>query len=457
MKLTGYFNQFLRDTVNLRQTRLDDLDSRVESITTALTNASGLKGRVVDTVPQGSWAHKTIIEPGPNLEFDADFLLQLTEEPAWADDPRQYANAVWDALSNHGTYGSMSSKKDRCVRVSYANDCHVDVVPYVVTSTGAERIINRKTNEFEDTNPVGFTDWLQAKDDITGGDLRRVLRLLKYLRDFRGAFSIKSVLLTTLAGNVVEAWFGGADDRYQDVPTTLVNLVEDLDAWLQARPTKPPICDPSCPTTSFDHRWNDTEYESFRSKIHDLAPRLREAYDTAGTAASVTAWQDIFGPSFPAALAAAALTGSTSTTAALPPKLRRAPKEQFVEDKFPVAIRNTVSITAEVSEPSYPNRKARRRALKSRRGWVPKHRTLWFKMVHTDVVGPYDVYWKVRNTGHEATVQNALRGEIVRDMGLRERTETSLYTGRHYVECYIVKDGVCVARSWAPVNIPPTS
>ena len=42
----------------------------------------------LDAIPQGSWAHETIIQPGPNLEFDADFLLQLDEVTDWS--PRQY-------------------------------------------------------------------------------------------------------------------------------------------------------------------------------------------------------------------------------------------------------------------------------------------------------------------------------------------------------------------------------
>src|SRR5205807_9151142 len=132
----------------------------------------------------------------------------------------------------HSTYGSMSSKKDRCVRVRYANDCHIDVVPFVILGSGREVIINRATNQFEDTNPVGFTEWLQEKDDLTGGNLRQVIRILKYLRDHRGAFRVKSVLLTTLVGGVADAWRTYDADYYKDVPTTLVHLVEDLDVWL---------------------------------------------------------------------------------------------------------------------------------------------------------------------------------------------------------------------------------
>jgi hypothetical protein len=54
MKLLDYFSRFLKDTVNLNQSRLDDLDTRVDRITDALKGAADLDGRVLDTVPQGS-------------------------------------------------------------------------------------------------------------------------------------------------------------------------------------------------------------------------------------------------------------------------------------------------------------------------------------------------------------------------------------------------------------------
>lgn len=454
MKLTEYFAQLLVDTVNLNQSRLDNLDSRVDSITSALKGASVLDGRVIDTVPQGSWAHRTIIRPATGIQFDADFLVQIDEDLDWNDNPRQYSNAVWKALSAHGTYGSMSEKKDRCVRVRYANECHIDVVAYVVQSDGRQVIVNRSTNEFENTNPVGFTEWIQEKDRLTGGDLRKVLRLLKYLRDYRNAFSIKSVLLTTVVGNVVDTWRTYDPDYYKDVPTTLVHLVQDLDQWLQAHPWKPSICDPSCPATSFDHRWTEEHYLRFRDKIHDLSPKITDAYNTAGIAASVTAWQRVFGASFPSTLRSATVVpNAQSLTKSFIPPPDRAPKERFIEEMYPVSETNHVEITCEVTEPQYANRTARRRALRSRNGRVPKNRKLLFEVVSTNVPAPFSTFWKVRNYGSEARSRGALRGEIYADGGNRQRTETTSYIGHHYVECYIVKDGVCVARAREPVII----
>jgi hypothetical protein len=451
IKLIEYFRAFLEDIVNLNQSRLDDLDERVPRITAALEADKNIGSDILDSIPQGSWAHRTIIRPKPAHEFDADFLIQIAERREWKDDPRKYANAIWDALCDSSIYKDKVARKDRCVRVTYANDCHVDVVPYVVLDD-REVIINRVTNEFEDTNPVAFTEWLQGKDDVTESDLRRVIRLLKYLRDHRGSFTIKSVLLTALVGGVVEDWKATLDaDYYKDVPTTLLHVVEDLDTWLQARPTKPSITDPGCPSTTFDHRWTQTQYQAFRTRIHELAPQIRTAYDTAGVNDSLQAWQDVFGDSFktPAVKASAEPVLAKTAAAAVIARGPRAPHERFIDDMFPVNLTHTVTVECEVAQPV--NRAQRRMRLRSRGHHVGRGRWLLFKLVHTDVKAPYDVYWKVRNRGPQASGRE--RGKIFRDTGQRQQRESTLFRGPHYVECYIVKDKVCVAAAHVAVNI----
>lgn len=69
----------------------------------------------------------------------------------------------------------------------------------------------------------------------------------------------------------------------------------------------------------------------------------------------------------------------------------------------------------------------------------------------TNIPAPFQVFWQVVNTGEEAENAGHLRGQIVQSKtagvgGLTQKEYTS-YTGVHWVECFIVKNGVCVARS----------
>jgi hypothetical protein len=79
--------------------------------------------------------------------------------------------------------------------------------------------------------------------------------------------------------------------------------------------------------------------------------------------------------------------------------------------------------------------------------------SLRFHIVECDVPEPYEVRWKVRNVGDEAVRRNQIRGQIVRDEGRHERKETANFHGPHYVECYVIKNDVCVARDRIDVPI----
>ena len=303
MKLTDYFNVLLRDTVNLSQAKLETLDSRVDKVYKALDTDEQIGHFIIGMTPQGSWAHKTIINPVGNNEFDADFMLDMSENPDWSDDPKNYIEEVYAALHRHSIYGKMPhSRKCRCVRLVYANSMHLDIVPHLNLSDQSEVIVNRDDNIWEQTNPQGFTDWMRSKDTLAAGNLRKVIRLMKYLRDHKNSFTgTRSILLTTLLGEQVTELHTMCDTGYySDVPTALLHLVKDLDDWLQARPTKPSILDPSGSGATFDHRWEQPTYSYFRDRIHVHASEIEDAYRENNKERSIEMWQSIFGDGFKA-------------------------------------------------------------------------------------------------------------------------------------------------------------
>ncbi|MDH6460443.1 hypothetical protein M2302_000598 [Micromonospora sp. A200] len=304
MKHVDYFDNFLKNTVNLSQFNLDKLADRVDAIYKALKADPDLGPRIIKKIPQGSWDQETIISPQNGKPFDADFMLQMHEEDDWSDDVQQYINAVYKVIHNHSIYGDMPhNRKCRCVYVEYANNkMHVDIVPYVILADGRRVIINRDDEKFEATNPSGFTLWMKDKDKITHRNLRKVIRLLKFLRDHKNSFTgTKSILITTLLGEQVAEWKKIADPGYySDLPTALLHMVCDLDEWLQARPDKPSIADPSNSGVTFDHRWSQETYSYFRDRIHAHAAEIDDAYHEIDEETSVKKWQGLFGDKFQA-------------------------------------------------------------------------------------------------------------------------------------------------------------
>lgn len=393
----------------------------------------------------------TIIRPPLGKEFDADFLVQLAEDTSWNADPQKYSDAICEALSNHGIYKITTTQKNRCVRVRYANFCHVDIVAYVVRSDGYEVIVNRTTNNFETTNPIGFTSWLQEKDDLTSATFAR-------------SFAYSSTSETGKAPSPSSPSCSppsSATLSTRGAPSTPTTTKTCPPPW-STRPGGPGRLAASPTIQAADHRSQLSDHfvrpSLDRRAVRGLPgqnpstrPRRPGCLRHRGNRRQHRSWRGVFGDAFPKSLTGAPLSAA-SVLRKIAPRAGRAPKEEFIEDKVEVDVTHGVIVACEVSEPTPLNRAARR-ALRSPANRVPKHRELLFTITDTDVPTPFQVFWKARNTGEEAKRIGQLRGEIHPDEGHHQRKESTLYAGHHWMECCIVKDGVCVARAHEPVLI----
>ncbi len=447
MKLIKHFDAFLVNKVNLSDGRIKQLDDRTAAITSFLESGDDdFATNFIDVLPQGSYAHRTIINPvRANDEFDADLLLYIEEVDGW--EAEDYVQELYTVFRNSSTYRGMVSRHNRCVRIDYANEFHIDVVPYMERHS-QHYITNRDDNLFELTNPEGYNAWLDERNRLANGRLVKVIRLIKYLRDFKDTFDCKSVILSILLGNSVDeasAW--GDDTLYTDVPTSLRKIVDDLDDYLQANETMPSIDDPSEPTENFNHRWDQDRYSNFRNKMHQYRGWIDEAFLEEDIEESKVKWRRLFGDKFG--------TYDTSVKKALEAHLGRqgvTNTEETLLGKWNVPTRINPAYKARVSGRLAKRNGFREYELSKYGNTAPLQSTIKFQVSH-NVPGPVQVYWKVRNTGEEAMAANKIRGQVELDSGTLRRSEPTGYRGRHYVEAYIVKDGVCVAMDHQDVII----
>jgi hypothetical protein len=450
MKFSNDFEVFLRDEVNLNQTRLDRLQQSVDALENFLSEHDIFGEIYLDSIPAGSWAHRTIICPVNDTdEFDADVLLYIKERTDWQ--PKDYIQQLWSAFRSHETYKPLAQRKTRCVRIDYAGDFHIDVVPYL-ERYGSHYITNRREPEdvgsFELSNPETFTEWIDERQRLTNGHFIKTIRLVKYLRDFKNTFDCKSIILMTLLGNQVDQFATNqSSEIFTDVPTTLVTLLEKLANWLPS--TMPDILDPGGTGDNFSTRYKDDwNYDNFRTQIISYAERMRNAYEENSRAESMKEWQEIFGEQFKSdTLARKALSETYSISAPWQ-------GERFIDRvpyNFPIRIdpnfraRITGRVIGLVTGQEIRRNGFRQFELAKHGNRVLKKRRLEFTL-RTNVPAPHTIYWKVRNGGVEASEAQQLRGEISEDQGFQQKTETTLYTGHHYVECFIVKGDTVVAR-----------
>jgi len=157
-------------------------------------------------------------------------------------------------------------------------------------------------------------------------------------------------------------------------------------------------------------------------------------------------WREILGDEFGQATKAV-----TKATQAHLGRVRD--NEQFLERDLGIPVKLNrayeVAISAQVqAKPGF-----RAYDLRGHGGVVIRNRTIRFRVGRCNVPAPYKIYWKVRNTGEEAIRANDIRGRIEADQGTYLRDENTKYRGKHYVECYVVKDGACVAKAHQTVVI----
>ena len=286
------FQDFLRDNVNMNQSPLDRLQTSVGAVDRHLKeHLSGYQ----KMEPQGSFSLGTLIKPvDDNDEYDADIQIVMNPNPKWQ--AKDYIDEIHKALKQNHNYAGKLRLKTRCVTIDYAGDFHLDVVPRV-TSGGRHYVCNRIDNKFEATDGTGYRDWFNEKNRITGGNLKRVVRILKYLRDHRNNYTAKSILLTTLLGNTIRPSDEGTE-AVSSVADTLVTVLTRVDDYLQKNPYMPEIRNPVLPEETFNRHWDQRKYANFRNRVHAHALTARQAKAEPEGERAIKVWQELFGESF---------------------------------------------------------------------------------------------------------------------------------------------------------------
>lgn len=474
LKLPNDFGKFLRDTVNLNQSRLNSLESNVDALKSFIRQQDW-GAKPIDFFGQGSWAHKTIIKPVDGGEFDADLLVMVAPVEKWTAD--RYIDSLYQAFRYSSTYQDKVQRFSHCVTITYVGDRKVDIAPCVKDRlwSGTYEVCNRNTNAFELSAPIEYTAWMRQQNGYSGSNsFRKVTRLLKYLRDIKARFTCPSILLTTLIGNQIY-WWDKNTSAFADTPSTLQTVMGRLDDWLQLRESKPTVTNPALATEDFAAQWTDSQYANFRDMIHKYRVWVDEACDAKTRAESIKAWRRLFGDDFAKGEDVSVLSQSNLvekasgrslilSTAAhldslvddviafgmsmLPAAFYRPPYQQSPPwPRLEVVSRN-VQVTADHHASQHtPNgrRIARGEAL-------PRSGGLWFTAFVNGfefVPEGYRVEWRITNTGTMALVKRQERGKFYISHKQNMRWEGLSYRGVHITEAFIIRtsDNVLVGQS----------
>lgn len=111
--------------------------------------------------PQGSINTGTTVKPPQSCEFDVDVICQLAiSERA----PQQaFLELVYNRLAQRGIY--RLKRMNRCVRVQYENEFHIDITPGIPDiDQGPENILvtDKEQGKWKESNPKDYCKWFKA-------------------------------------------------------------------------------------------------------------------------------------------------------------------------------------------------------------------------------------------------------------------------------------------------------
>lgn len=345
--------------------------------------------------------------------------------------PKRILNRVRDVLK--ARYPSTDVRVDQCVvRVQFTtNKFKFEVQPAFENEDGSFDYPDTVAEAWKVTKPRAEISETKACNDSTSKNMRYLARMARAWKNTNGVV-MGGLLIDTLVHR-----FFSTTSVYDSAGTGSYDLmVRDFFAFLADEPDK----DYYLALGSYQRV---TVKKRFQPKAKKAYNRCIEAIESQGKASANKKWREVFGTSVP--LSSITLEAARAFI----------DTEEFIEDKFQLDISHSVTIDCEVTQDGW--RPASLREMLRGRTPLMANKGLKFKVTSCTVGYPYEVKWKVLNRGAEAERRNNIRGQIISSSEPNVRNERTSFRGEHVVECYVVKDGVVVARERIEVPISNTS
>ncbi|MEB3024722.1 MULTISPECIES: nucleotidyltransferase [unclassified Parvimonas] len=448
--LSSKFNTFYNSYVVLSQEAQSNLYNKKELNIQRLKD--GLKEyneenktyySIKETCVQGSVAMSTVVQ-NEDDDYDIDVAIVFDKSELGDKGAQATRNMVADALKRRTKqFNTEPEVKTSCVRVNYVDGYHVDFAIY-----------RREYNEWNDSwvyehagadwterELNGLSEWFITQNSNSGGKLRKILRLSKMFCKSRKSWKNmpSGLLQTVLCEEKLEDSYERIDELFY---YTMKAIVERLGVN-------------TCVTAPVDNGRDLTSRKSdiqrminwknrLKSKLEDLEILFK---DDCSKADAIQAWYGFFNHDYWSEQSTEIAEYESKTV--LRTICSFADTEEYIEELYPLSLSYRCKVSCIVSGNGW-RPKLLTEFLSILRHYLPHNFEIRCTMDYTDCPQPYKIFWKVKNVGPEAERRNQIRGQIV-EKG-KTIVEHSNFYGNHYIECYIIKNNMCVAKE--RINIP---
>ena len=282
-------------------------EDRYKAIATLLGETSTALAKYrPDIYPQGSLRIGTTVKLRRRNEFDLDFVCEFQASPKSFPDPTVLLDIIEEILRGNGLYKDKVERKNRCIRVIYADEFYMDILPACPNPStglyGATCVLvpDCTARAWKHSNPKGFARWYESRaqeavlsfgkaieplpeqqnyEDLT--TLNRIVQLMKRHRDIVFERLPKqapiSIVLTTLAA---KTYLG-----HESVSAAMAQVLNGICALIpNVAERRLQVLNPTNLDEDLSERWDDNPeaYLAFVSWIHAFAKTWTDLLDVHG-------------------------------------------------------------------------------------------------------------------------------------------------------------------------------
>lgn len=309
-------------SLQLPRTKYDLAEERYHTIGDIIQKDSVFSNISLHVYPHGSFRQKTTVKPLKEDEYDLDFVVELPAGSSMM--PGELYNNIYRILSTDGIHNKMVEKKTRCIRVNYANDFHMDIMPGKLIDAATKEIIvpdRELKNWYHHSNPIGFAEWFERQartviiseynqrfakakaEPITEQEiaarlepLRRAVQLIKRYRDLycdaNDAVPVRSIVISTLMGQISSSY-----SSEMDIIMDFCSLVNGRIQLANGKPFE--VRNPVVINEVLSEKWNEDiqNYNDFTEMMKSLTDDIYRLNSLTINTDIVTQLKKMFGES----------------------------------------------------------------------------------------------------------------------------------------------------------------
>jgi len=459
-KLNALFDKFLHN-IQPDERMVKHAHNAHEPVRDFLENDEAFKYYVEDSFLYGSYKRNTAV--GDIKDVD---IVVVTNFDTGSEEytPQKVLRKLKSALAKH--YGDPKNQEyqRRSIRINdplpdnQDVEMTLDIIPAVAINGGDQPLLvpDRELKEWIWSNPKGHLEYTKNLNKPENSEERFVplVKIMKWWWKYQCSVRQPKEDRPKPKGFWIEVLTGENFDSSQHFYADhFITVLSNVSVKYSGVAYAPDLADPSLPGEYIKTDITKEQFGIFMKAVSESLELAKQARSHPNDFESSKIWQKIFGPEkFPLSSQIVGLVkdntmplGDTSHAIAPPwPELR--------------GSRHTVAIRATLCDPAT---KKFIRTLRNDGEILGPNELIKF-FAETNIKADYEVRWQVVNTGDHARSDGALRGtEFFRGRefigtGSSKSTptadqkinfETTKYSGKHWIQCFVIQDGRYVAKS----------